>query len=123
MTAIFVYGTLKRGGSNHRYLAGQTFLRTTRTVPGFTLFSLGDYPGMVPWPADRDGVTGEIWSVDAPGLALLDELEGITEGLYRRAPIALVSPAEKLPVETYFYLRPLNGCAQIGSTWPVAQPP
>ena len=46
-TLVFVYGTRKRGGSNHHYLAGQTLIGTARTVAGFTLYSLGDYPGLV----------------------------------------------------------------------------
>ena len=44
MTRVFVYGTLKRGGSNHSFLAGQRYLGPARTPPGFTLHSLGDYP-------------------------------------------------------------------------------
>src|SRR3989442_236162 len=104
MTRVFVYGTLKRGGANHAFLAGQKFLGDARTAPGFTLFSLGDYPGMVPSPDDRDGVTGEVWAIDAACLARLDQLEGTTENLYRRAPIALLAPFEQTNVETYFYL-------------------
>ena len=119
MTTLFVYGTLKRGGSNHGHLAGQIFLGEARTGPGFTLFSLGAYPGMVAAPTDRTGVTGELWSVDATCLARLDELEGTAEGLYRRGPITLATPADPAPVETYFYLRPLAGRPPIGATWPV----
>ena len=122
MTTLFVYGTLKRGGSNHAFLAGQRFLDTARTVPGFTLFSLGAYPGLVPAPEDRDGVTGELWSVDAACLARLDELEGTAEGLYLRAAITLAKAAPvtaDTPVETYFYLRPLVGRPALGSVWPV----
>ena len=32
MTTLFVYGTLKRGGSNHAHLAGQKFLGPARTA-------------------------------------------------------------------------------------------
>jgi gamma-glutamylcyclotransferase (GGCT)/AIG2-like uncharacterized protein YtfP len=31
-TPLFVYGTLKRGGSNHHQLASQTFLGPARTA-------------------------------------------------------------------------------------------
>ena len=31
MTTVFVYGTLKRGGSNHAFLQGQQFLGEGRT--------------------------------------------------------------------------------------------
>jgi gamma-glutamylcyclotransferase (GGCT)/AIG2-like uncharacterized protein YtfP len=117
MTLIFVYGTLKRGGRNHHYLAGQQFLGEARTGPGFTLYSLGDYPGMVRAPADPAGVTGEVWAVDAAGRQKLDELEGLDEGLYERAPVVLLPPFAGQPVETYLYLRDLSGRPAIGSVW------
>ena len=122
MSCVFVYGTLKRGGSNHAFLAAQKFLGPAHTAPGFTLFSLGDYPGLVPSPTDRDGVTGEVWSVDTACLAQLDQLEGTSENLYRRAPIALLPPFDQTTVETYFYLRSVEGHTHLGATWPVGKP-
>ena len=127
-TPLFVYGTLKRGGSNHHQLAGQTFLGPARTAPGFTLFTLGAYPGLVAAPTDTRGVTGELWFVDDACLARLDVLEGLADGLYRRAPIVLSHPVA-IPqsvaspaisaAETYFYLRALSGRAHLGTTWPI----
>lgn len=122
MTTLFVYGTLKRGGSNHAHLAGQKFLGPARTAAGYTLVSLGDYPGLVRSADDRKGVTGELWSVDDPCLAHLDEFEGITENLYRRAEIPLATPrslGSAAPAETYFYARPVAGRPQLGPTWSV----
>ncbi len=116
---VFVYGTLKRGGENQSFLAGQEFLGNARTPPGFTLYSLGDYPGMVRSPEDKEGVTGELWSVDADCLARLDELEGVNEGLYERVTITLAPPHDSLPAETYLYLRDLKSCPPFGPTWPV----
>lgn len=114
---IFVYGTLKRGGSNHHYLAGQKFLGEARTAPGFRLYDLGGYPGMIPRPEDREGVTGEIWSVDADALRHLDGLEGLEEGLYRREVISLLPPFAKQRIETYLYAQNAMGRREIGSTW------
>jgi gamma-glutamylaminecyclotransferase len=119
MTRIFVYGSLKRGGSNHRYLAGQKFLGETRTAPGYTLYSLGDYPGMVPSTVASDDVTGELWAIDAVCLAKLDVLEGLAEGLYARVSIELTPPFAGQSAETYLYLRSLAGCVPVGSHWPV----
>ena len=122
MTTLFVYGTLKRGGSNHAHLAGQKFLGPARTAAGYTLVSLGDYPGLVLSPDDREGVTGELWSVDDPCLAHLDEFEGMAESLYRRAEIPLATPCSHgstAPVETYFYARPVAGRPHLGPMWPV----
>jgi gamma-glutamylaminecyclotransferase len=122
---VFVYGTLKRGGSNHRHLAGQDYLGPARLAPGHTLYSLADYPGLVVAPGSSDRVRGELWAVDAVALAGLDELEGVAEGLYARvpAPLAEWPPALDAAVvaraETYLYLRPITDRARLGDFWPV----
>jgi gamma-glutamylcyclotransferase (GGCT)/AIG2-like uncharacterized protein YtfP len=100
---IFVYGTLKRGGSNHAFLIGQTFLQSARTVAGYSLVHLRDFPGMIPDEMDRIGVAGEVWKVDLTCLAQLDDLEGVDEGLYRREAIQLQGFSENERVETYLY--------------------
>jgi len=117
MTPIFVYGTLKRGGSNHSSLLGQHFLGLARTVPGYRLFEVGGFPGMVAWPGDRQGVTGEVWSVSSSCLDELDNLEGIAEGLYQRVPVPLHPPFASMGVQTYLYLRSIAGRPEIGATW------
>lgn len=114
---LFVYGTLKRGFCNHPFLAGQTFVGPARTVPGFRLFDLGDYPGMVPLPEDRLGVSGEIWAVDELCLSALDYLEGVDEGLYRREPVPLRAPYDTQTVETYIYAHGVDGRREVGSQW------
>ncbi|HEY4246397.1 MAG TPA: gamma-glutamylcyclotransferase family protein [Lacunisphaera sp.] len=119
MKLIFVYGTLKRRGSNHRFLAGQQFIGEARTVPGYVLYSLGDYPGMVRSSDPVHFVTGEVWQVDPAGVVKLDQLEGTKEGLYERAGISLEAPFERSSVETYLYLRRLEGRPAVGSTWPI----
>ena len=117
MTRIFVYGTLKRGGSNHGQLAGQQFIGAARTPPGFTLYSLGSYPGMVRAADDRAGVIGEVWAVDAACRQRLDELEGVEQGLYERVPLTLPAPFHEEPVETYLYLRSTEACPHLGPVW------
>jgi gamma-glutamylaminecyclotransferase len=119
MNLVFVYGTLKRGGSNHFFLRGQKFLGNVRTVAGFTLYSLGDYPGMVRALSDATGVTGELWQVDDTALAELDRLEGVDEGLYQRIDAPLAPNPFANSAQTYLYLRPIDGLAAIGPTWPV----
>ncbi|MEY4488891.1 MAG: hypothetical protein RIQ79_1399 [Verrucomicrobiota bacterium] len=116
---VFVYGTLKRGGSNHEYLAGQTLIATARTEAGFTLYSLGDYPGLVADATATEGVSGEIWAVDAACLAGLDVLEGVAEGLYAREPAPLLPPHDRLKpvVQFYRYLGPVLGRPRLGSVW------
>lgn len=121
MTCVFVYGTLKRGGSNHVFLAGQRYLGEARTTPGFTLYSLGDYPGMVRAPGDTAGVTGELWAVDDTCLAELDRLEGLDEGLYERSDVLLAPNPFAGSAQSYLYLRPHAGLPPVGDHWPVGK--
>lgn len=115
---VFVYGTLKRGQDHHDFLAGQSFRGEARTVPGYRLVDLGEYPGLLPYPSDQDGVTGEVWWVDDATLARLDELEGLNEGLYRRERIPLLPPFAGETVLTYVYAWGTTGGPHIpGGTW------
>lgn len=123
---VFVYGTLKRGGSNHHWMTGQRFLGDARLAPGHALYSLGDYPGLVAEPGATERVRGELWAVDEAGLAGLDELEGVADGLYARVGVELVEapehvakdPAALARVRTYLYLRDITGRPRLGESWP-----
>jgi gamma-glutamylcyclotransferase (GGCT)/AIG2-like uncharacterized protein YtfP len=116
-TLLFVYGTLKRGCTNHRFLEGQAFVGTARTPPGFRLFDFGGYPGIVAMPDDRDGVMGEVWSVDDAALTRLDRFEGVHEGLYRREPLALMPPFNERTVFAYVSELSPEGRREVGSCW------
>lgn len=116
-TLLFVYGTLKRGGTNHRFLSNQTFRGAAHTLPGFRLYDMGDYPGMVPVPGDIEGVLGEVWAVDANCLAELDRFEGTAEGLYRREPVPLRPPFTDQKVDAYIYEQNIGDAPEIGSKW------
>ena len=117
-TLVFVYGTLKRGCSNHAYLGGQIYVGDASTVPGFSLYELDGYPGMVATNSEvSESVTGEVWSVDAAGLGQLDRLEGIAEGLYHREPVPLLPPFNDRLVQTYLYARSIAGRRKLGGTW------
>lgn len=80
---VFVYGTLRRGGSNDFRMARARFV-ATGMVRG-RLYRIDWYPGFV---ADESAglVTGEIFLVDADILVALDEFEGSG---YRRVKIAI----------------------------------
>lgn len=74
--AVFVYGTLRRGGVNHRLLEAANFCGET-SIPGFVMWSFGAYPAVV--PAESAGaapsIKAELYEVDAGLLARLDRLE------------------------------------------------
>ncbi|MBK1735860.1 hypothetical protein CKO15_11340 [Halorhodospira abdelmalekii] len=73
-TLVFVYGTLKRGHSNHHVLARANgrFLMAWATAPEYELIDLGAFPAV------REGggtaIQGEIYKVR--DLAPIDRLEG-----------------------------------------------
>jgi len=117
MRLVFVYGTLKRGLSNHHHLAGQTFVGDANTAPGFALYDVGGYPGMVRVPGSAGDVSGEVWSVDDACLSCLDELEGTAEGLYRRERVPLLGPHAAGGAEAYLYLKDVGGLRPLGGAW------
>jgi gamma-glutamylaminecyclotransferase len=114
-TILFLYGTLKRGEKSHRLLAGQRFVGEATTEPRYRLYDLGPYPGLV---ADVAGVAvaGELWDVDAAGLAELDRFEGVPD-LFVRELVAVRGTAG--PVEAYLYARPVPSGARSGGSWPL----
>ena len=117
MTRLFVYGTLKRGCSNHAQLEGQRYLGPARTVAGYALYGLEGYPGLVRTGEGGDVVSGEVWEVDDQRLAKLDQFEGVGEGLYRRDAVALEAPFDREPVEAYHYLRGLAHRRKVSGDW------
>jgi len=115
MRRIFVYGTLLRGGPNHYLLASSTFVCGARTIAKFYMLSnetenpphdTYKYPYMaevqlVP-SLIANQAAGEVYEIDVPTLARLDDLEGI-EYERRRVEVTRVDDAgcSSLECETY----------------------
>jgi gamma-glutamylcyclotransferase (GGCT)/AIG2-like uncharacterized protein YtfP len=74
---VFVYGTLRTGGSNRFRMDGGESLGPA-SVRG-RLYAIDWYPGLVP-DAAAGPVTGELFAVAAAHLRELDAFEGIPEG-------------------------------------------
>lgn len=109
---LFVYGTLKLGYHwNEKYLSkrfGADLICSAVTKEKYLLFMgesgvpyllLGDPL----YPADRQIVLGEIWSVDEETLQGLDEYEGLSKGYYQRISIALETK-ERGDFEAFVYI-------------------
>jgi len=99
---VFVYGSLKRGYPNHRYLEGNNseFLGES-TLVGHRLYHVSFFPGLVESEDPREIVHGETYDVSQVTLSVLDQLEG--EGyLYKRQLITVL--LDNVPVEAYAYL-------------------
>jgi len=88
---VFVYGTLKRGGSNHGLIAGRYSTVSPAVVLGM-LFDLGPFPAAV-FRGNRY-LYGEVFEFEdvTAVLPALDMLEGCPT-LYRRIRIPLLDPA------------------------------
>ncbi len=71
---VFVYGTLRKGESNHHYLQHCEMLGIVETNPAYALFDLGPYPGLI---EGEQSVIGEVYRVDDATLVELDILEEI----------------------------------------------
>ena len=85
-TALFFYGSLRRGGTNHFRVADQTFLGEAATLPKYRLLDLGRYQGMIRDDDEGVAIPGELWEVDELSLAELDAFEGAD---YPRRPVEI----------------------------------
>ena len=119
---IFVYGTLKRGLSNHGWMAGQQFIAEARTEPVYRMYDCGGFPGMIPVEKDGVSILGEIWEVDEAGRKRLDILEDVEGGEYALEPVRLLTHEAAVddgmaPVYTYIYKRSVQGLPDAGTDW------
>lgn len=72
-TDIFVYGSLRKGGSNHSLLASSTFIGSARTVQKLIMRA-----HTFPFVSDDQRVSfihGEVYSVNSSVLRMIDRLE------------------------------------------------
>lgn len=84
---LFVYGTLRRGGTNHRWLASAPYVGPAVTVAWCGLY-VDDYPYLNPnHPVGP--VAGEVFKVSHAMLKRLDEFEGVPL-LYSRDRLAVL---------------------------------
>lgn len=108
---IAVYGTLKRGYSNHHLLMRARFLGTDH-LNSIVLYDLGPYPGAV--EQSSQGVLVEVYEVDERTFARVDALEGYNaqapeHGLYTRHRME----TRHGPAWVYFYNGSVQGCRRI----------
>lgn len=107
MIRLFVYGTLMKNCCNHKlYLSGQRYLGQA-VLPGYALYNLGSYPGVVP---DRDEkVLGELYEIDPSILEELDIFEDNGD-LYMRRKAKVLWHDAVLDAEVYVWNGPV--CAR-----------
>ena len=110
---VFVYGTLRRGGSNHFRMAEADFI-SAATLRG-RLYRIDWYPGVV-LDATGDEIQGEIYDVSPEQLDELDEFEGME---YRRIRAVVKTPnGETYPAWIWEWLMPVDEAQRItGGDW------
>lgn len=91
---VFVYGTLRRGGSNHFRMDSADYVTEGRICG--KMYKIDWYPGLVLDDAGDD-ILGEVYSVDSELLGNLDSFENVsagdTEGReYRRVLTTVTRP-------------------------------
>jgi gamma-glutamylcyclotransferase (GGCT)/AIG2-like uncharacterized protein YtfP len=105
MALLFVYGTLKRGGTLHAELVeqGAIFLGVARARG--QLFRLKGKP----WPGafqggTQDFIQGELYRLIKPAQTLkkLDQVEGCKEGLFTRKVVDAWAGNRKVKAWMYF---------------------
>lgn len=83
---VFVYGTLKSGGSNVSILDGCE--RVSAGEVGGVLYDIdGEFPALVLYGSTP--VDGEIWRCPVEKLDALDSFEGVQQGLFRRVGVTV----------------------------------
>jgi gamma-glutamylcyclotransferase (GGCT)/AIG2-like uncharacterized protein YtfP len=110
ITAIFVYGTLKRGQCREHCWPHLPLRVEGATIRG-RLLDLGPYPALV---EGDDLIAGEVWHLATEHmphtLAVLDEVEDAAVGevgLYARRLVECRTPTgESVQAYAYYYSRP-----------------
>lgn len=122
---VFVYGTLKRGGANHRLVAPYLRAVAAGRIPG-ALVDLGDYPG---WVDGAGEVAGEVLRLERvdEALRVFDALEdyrgpGDPANLYERVAVTVATDAGPVRAWAYRYLGSVAGRPRVsGGAWPVGR--
>lgn len=83
---VFVYGTLRRGGTNHFRMKGADFLNEAKARG--RLYRIDWYPGLV-LDSTADEIHGEVYQTAA---GLLEELDHFEGGAYRRVRTQVLLP-------------------------------
>ena len=104
---VFVYGTLKKGYSNHRLLTTSKFISKATTVNKYLFQDNGSFPYVIDNSLSQSqireelkhNVMGELYEVTEEVLSSLDSLEGYIKNsdysLYDRQVVTVVTEDNK----------------------------
>lgn len=98
---LFAYGTLRRGGESVSVLSGCEHVALGEV--GGVLYDInGEHPALVLY--GNAPVKGDIWRCPNDLLAVLDELEGVAKGLFRRVGVNVRSVGSSAVVACWTYV-------------------
>ena len=97
---IFVYGTLRSGHSNHHLLKDARNYGIGTTVANYAMYLISGYP-YVNSCESRYPITGELFGVDTPTLAILDKMEGHPR-YYERKEVSVMIDGTQYTAWMYF---------------------
>lgn len=101
MKKIVVYGSLRKGHGNHRYLLSDSKLVSEEVINiPFKMVSLGGFPGLIP-SKENNGITVEIYEVTDDTYKAVEQLEGYPN-FYQKALV----PTSLGELEIYVLLSP-----------------
>lgn len=118
---IAVYGTLKKGESNHRILGDSAFIGSGYTPYSYYMLNLGYYPAII---QGNHSIHCEVYEISSLTLAALDRLEG-HPNYYKREVVKILLDDSEEPISAEIYVlqhkiaRPLvTDCLPNGAiTW------
>lgn len=104
LNRVFVYGTLRRGFTNHHFMHGARLLGGARSVDRYAMY-LADCPYLVQEEA-RYTVAGEVYEVSDAMLMTLDALEEHPRVYERRRIPVVLDSGREITAWCYFSLVP-----------------
>jgi gamma-glutamylcyclotransferase (GGCT)/AIG2-like uncharacterized protein YtfP len=100
---IFVYGTLRRHGSNAFRMDGATFLGHASALG--LLYRVEWYPGAIFDSCAETSIVGELYQITKEHLQALDDFEGDE---YQRVNILTITPNGPVKASAWQYRRPVE---------------
>ena len=115
---LAVYGSFRKGGQLHGYIKtfkhhAKSYSMDLRELGGIAMYIVGNVPGAK--LSEGDTIIAEVWELDVNKfqekamLGVLDEIEGVADGLYERNTIRTV----KGPAIIYTYCGDVEGLTKI----------
>ncbi|EFI34600.1 AIG2 family protein [Desulfonatronospira thiodismutans ASO3-1] len=112
MEYVFVYGTLRKGCSNHHLLKDARDIGPARTSEDYALY-VHDYPYTVKSEAVGP-IRGEVYLVDGRGLDRLDRLENHPHWYVREKKPVQLDEGREVQAWIYFFPEPRGHLVKSG---------